>query len=635
MNGADRDHFSGPVTAFHERRLPEPGTPVGYAALIDTYLSTSYGPSVPMPRQLSAIGSRHREIDLPEWRLYTPRHQPEPSLEGHLTFALKYEGLDLAVLKRLFLTVAPANIEAIVRATPTGSYARRIWFLYEWLTQKRLDVPSVEMGAYIPALDPTQQWGIDGENSPRHRVRNNLPGTPDFCPLASRTPGIENFIAMNLPARARDVVNRVPRDLLTRAASFLLLKDSKSSYIIEGERPPQDRIQRWGRAIGQAGRAPLDLDELLRLQRIVIGDERFVHLGLRHEGGFVGEHDRQSQNPIPDHISARPEDLPSLVQGLIAYDHGAEQRLDAVIAAAILAFGFVYIHPFHDGNGRLHRYLIHHVLARRGYNPPGIHFPVSAAILKKINAYLKVLESYSSRLLPVIQWEPTENHNVRVLNDTADFYRFFDATPHVEFLYACVRQTIEQDLPNETKYLERSDRFRTHVESIVDMPDRTFDNLLGFLRQNEGHLSKRAREKEFAALTEEETRSIEQSYIELFGADTGAENAFLAQPLDFNTVTAYTKRKFPDLEPKDTLTKLLLRDIDLNDYPKLLQLDEAVNRARTAVEAYRFENPDWFRYSTDFLTKSLGFVDQKFRAKHGFASKTRNAFQRFEHLVDS
>ena len=129
----------------------------------------------------------------------------------------------------------------------------------------------------------------------------------------------------------------------------------------------------------------------------------------------------------------------------------------------------------------------------------------------------------SRRLLPIIQWEPTENHNVRVLNDTADFYRFFDATPHTEFLYACVRQTIDRDLPNETKFLETFDRFRTLVEFIVDMPDRTLDNLLGFLQQNEGILSKRAREKEFAALTDDETRRIERAYVELFGAAESSE----------------------------------------------------------------------------------------------------------------
>jgi len=86
------------------------------------------------------------------------------------------------------------------------------------------------------------------------------------------------------------------------------LKDSKSSYVIEGERPPQDRIQRWGRAIGEAGRAPLDARDFLRLQTIVIGDERFVKMGFRQEGGVVGERD-QDTLPIPDHIDARHEDI--------------------------------------------------------------------------------------------------------------------------------------------------------------------------------------------------------------------------------------------------------------------------------------------------------------------------------------
>jgi Fic family protein len=162
-------------------------------------------------------------------------------------------------------------------------------------------------------------------------------------------------------------VAAVPKDILARTAAFLLLKDSRSSYAIEGERPSQDRIQRWGRAIGEAGRRPIDREELLRLQRIVIGDERFIRLGFRDEGGFVGDHDRDTRRPLPNHISARPDDLPSLVDGLIAFDRDAAQALDPVVAAAVLAFGFVYIHPFADGNGRLHRYLIHHVLAERGF----------------------------------------------------------------------------------------------------------------------------------------------------------------------------------------------------------------------------------------------------------------------------
>jgi hypothetical protein len=327
-----------------------------------------------------------------------------------------------------------------------------------------------------------------------------------------QTAALRDFAKRNLAERAREVVAEVPADVLARTAAFLLLKDSRSSFEIEGEHPPQDRIQNWGRAIGEAGRRPIDLDELLRLQRVVIGDDRFVPLGLRNEGGFVGDRDRDSGMPLPDHISARHEDLPSLIDGLVEFDRNAAPHLDAVLAATILAFGFVYIHPFADGNGRLHRYLIHHVLAERGFNPPGMVFPVSAAILDRIDDYRRTLETYSERLLPLIKWESTDKGNVRVLNETADYYRFFDATPHAEFLYECVARTIDVDLPAEAKYLQGYDTFKRQVNDIVDMPDGTLDLLFRFLKQNKGALSKRAREKEFAALTDDEVAKIEASY---------------------------------------------------------------------------------------------------------------------------
>lgn len=510
MEHGQRNPFSGAVSVFHERWLPEQATPAGYAALIDAYALP-----VPLPRMLSAIGPRHKVYEADSWRLYTPRHAPEAGLIGHLTFALRYEGLDLAVLKRLFRATGPDPIRAIVEAAPTGSYARRIWFLYEWLLGEELDLPDAVRGNYAPVVDAKLQWEAEGTPSPRHRVRNNLPGTPDFCPMIFRTEAIESFIARDLAAEARAVLADVPADLLARTAAFLLLKDSRSSFQIEGENPPQDRIRRWGQIIGEAGRHPIDRAELERLQRIVIGDARFVHLGLRAEGGFIGEHERATGAPLPDHVSARHEDLPTLIAGLERFDRDIAPGLDPVLAAASLAFGFVNIHPFEDGNGRLHRYLIHHVLAARGFNPPGLVFPVSAVILERIAAYRQVLESYSRRLLPHVDWRPTERGNVEVLNDTGDFYRFFDATPHAEFLFACVAQTIDTDLPAETRFLRAYDGFKSRVSGPIDMPDRTLDLLFRFLRQNGGRLSGRAKAKEFAALTEEEADRIEAIYAEL------------------------------------------------------------------------------------------------------------------------
>ena len=512
MNRPAEHHYSGPVTVFHGRHLPETATPAGYSALIDAFDLTT-----PLPRTMLATGSHHRIKENRGWRILTPRHAPQPTLEGHLTFALKNEGLDLAILKRLFIAAGPCSIEAIVRSKPTGSYTRRIWFLYEWLTNFTLNLENATRGSYVPIVDPNQQYATDGTNVARHRVKNNLPGTPDFCPMVFRTTTLDEFAAMDLATRAQAAIATVPKNILARTAAFLLLKDSKSSYAIEGENPPQDRIQRWGRAIGEAGRNPTDYDELVRLQEIVIGDTRFVHIGLRVEDGFVGEHDRVTRMPLPEHISARPEDLLSLVEGMYAFDVGPAEQLDAVIAAAILAFGFVYTHPFEDGNGRIHRYLIHHVLTKRGFNPPELVFPVSAAILDRIKDYREVLEDYSRRILPCITWASTESGNVRVQNDTGDFYRFFDATPHAEFLYLCVQRTIEKDLPEEAEFLERYDRFCAGLATIVDMPSRTMDLLFHFLHQNGGRFSKRARDKEFSRLDTAEVEKIEMLYEQCFG----------------------------------------------------------------------------------------------------------------------
>ena len=321
---------------------------------------------------------------------------------------------------------------------------------------------------------------------------------------------------MDLKAKTRAVLDQIPKDVLSRTAAFLLLKDSRASYVIEGENPPHSRVERWGRIIGEAGKEILTMEELVRLQNLVIGDSRFVRLGNRDRGGFVGEHDRDSGIPIPEHISARSQDVPSLIRGIIEFDRRSEGCLDPVIAAASEAFGFVYVHPFFDGNGRIHRYLFHHVLARGGYNPPGLIFPISAAILDRMEEYAEVLRSYSRKLLPLVEWEQTEDNSLRVLNRTDDYYRFFDATPHTEFLFACMLQTIEKDLPEETAFLKNYDVFKAGVESIVDMPGNTIHLLFRFLRQNGGTLSKRARSSEFSRLRPEEAEKIERLYRELF-----------------------------------------------------------------------------------------------------------------------
>ena len=178
----------------------------------------------------------------------------------------------------------------------------------------------------------------------------------------------------------------------------------------------------------------------------------------------------------------------------------------------------VFIHPFEDGNGRIHRYLFHHVLAEKEFVPAGLAFPVSAVILKRIDEYRKALEHYSRPRLDLIEWRPTDKGNVEVLNKTIDLYRYFDATRQAEFFFECVAETVYKTLPEEVDYLTRHDLLNDFIKNYIDMPDKRIDLLIRFLRQNDGRLSKRARHKEFSALTDKEARAIENKYDEVFDA---------------------------------------------------------------------------------------------------------------------
>lgn len=470
-------------------------------------------------------GSRRTEGD---WQVFDKRYWPGESFADHLTFALRHERLNLLLLVRILKAVPDSVLRDYVRRAPTGQPNRRVWFFAEHLAGRRLDLPDAGPAAAVDLLDPSQYVIGKPRLSKRHRVRNNLLGVPGFCPVIRRTDRLHKFVAAGLADQARRTVGRTGGHLLARAASFLLLADSRASFAIEGERPPRSRLERWGRAVLQAGRRPLSLDEILRLHGVLIEDTRFVRAGLRLDGVFLGERDL-SGDPVPEFIGARPEDLPDLMNGLVgAHGRMSSDDVDPVLQAAATAFGFVFIHPFQDGNGRAHRCLVHHVLAERGFAPPGMVFPVSAVMLDRIEDYRRTLQAHTAPLMPFIDWRSTTERNVEVRNDTADLYRYVDCTETAEFLYACVQRTVEHDLPHEIDYLQRHDEALRRIMAMVEMPDRLAEDLVLFIRQNNGTLAQRRRKREFEALSQEEVSVIEGIVREAFDgfADpgTGARN---------------------------------------------------------------------------------------------------------------
>lgn len=504
-------HFSQKINDFHNLKTSEEGYVVGYAAIIFTLKLP-----LPFPKQIALISEKSRKYQTENYFVLTPRHEPQDTLYHHLVFALKYEGINLLFFKKLFEKLAKNEVEELVQVELLGKYSRKIWFLYEFLMAEALAIPDLKSGNYVALIDDKKQYAnAISTNSNRHRIQNNLPGTRYFCPLIRKTPKLEAYIQADFAQKNALFIKDVQNDLLRRAAAFLLLKDSKSSFFIENENPSANSANRWARIIGEAGINKLTKVELLDLQQVVIGENPPSHIkmGFRTEGGFVGEHDIRTLQPIPEHISARWQDVEILIEGLLeTMNKLVDTQFHPVLSAAKIAFGFVFIHPFVDGNGRIHRYLIHYLLGKMKFTSQGIIFPISSTILERIGDYRKTLESYSHPLLNFIEWRENEAHNLEVLNETLDYYSYFDATLQAEFLFDCVAHTVQNTLPNEITYLQKYDEMKNWLVHHFLLSEKMIGLLIQFLGQNNGKFLKRAKSKEFAFLSETQIAEIEAQY---------------------------------------------------------------------------------------------------------------------------
>ncbi|MCY4379233.1 MAG: Fic family protein [Candidatus Dadabacteria bacterium] len=498
---------------FQGEPLPQGTEMVGWSALVHSLgvAAPVHNPSCVSQRHV--LGSKRSDGT---WNIYDKRYRPGPTLKGHLTFAMRHETIDLLLLKRILQAVPEATLVEMIRAKPKGTTARKIWFFFETLTGKRLDIADAPAVTAVDALDPDRYYTAGRQISPRHRVRNNLLGTGDLCPIIRRTPKLEKMIALDLSAKTRDTIGKAGAQLIARAASFVLLEDSRASFEIEGEHPPVNRLERWGRAVMEAGKRPLRQTEIYRLHSILIGNDRSRTTGYRTEEVFLGPRNRNYE-PLPEFIGARHKDIERAMNALNECgDRLRSSDVDPVLHAACVAFGFVYIHPFTDGNGRLHRCLIHQVLAERGFTPPQMVFPVSSVMLSRIDDYGATLRAHSGPLMQFIAWRALPNGNVEVTNDTSDLYCYYDCTNEAEFLYDCILQTIEFDLPREIDYLKRHDVAVRRIINAFDVPNRTAEEIIMLIRRNGGVFPKKRRKKEFARFTESEIASLETIVAEGF-----------------------------------------------------------------------------------------------------------------------
>ena len=416
------------------------------------------------------ITSDCEKISYPE-----SRYQVSDTWQDNLVFALKYEGVNLEVLKAFFAHVSSEEVAAFVSAAPLGIYARRVWFLYEWLRGERLPIEDLKSGNYVGVVDENLQVALPKRaaiRERRYRVLNNLIGTRNFCPLVRITDEVRKLPAPKLKDMADNLLKRYPRELIYRAIRYLFVKETKSSFEIERETPSQKRMDAFVSILSTISENAIDKAQLISLQNQIV-DDRYRQSDWRADQVYVGETMTPGREKV-HFVAVKPQDVARIMESFLAVLENwiRAEGADPVIIAAVMSFAFVFIHPFDDGNGRLHRYLMHHILTRKGFTPPKFIFPVSAVLLKHSTEYDWMLETFSKRLMSRLDYVMDSNGEVAVRGNSVDFYRYVDYTPIVERFQQMIKMTIETEWKVELDYLVRYDRMRVGMRAVVDMPEK-------------------------------------------------------------------------------------------------------------------------------------------------------------------
>ncbi|MDA3837772.1 MAG: Fic family protein [Candidatus Delongbacteria bacterium] len=483
----------------------------GYAYLINKFELNTF----PL-RHTSLISSNtvHRSI-LKEKQIediYPNKYWPGESVGDHLEFALKYDGVNLNCLNLIFSAVNDSDIIEYIQSKPTGKYARRIWFFYEFLTEKTLPIKDISKGNYTEALEPDLYYTINpGVRIQRQRIVNNLLGSKEFCPIVRKTKILNKYDTAELRNMCENIIANYPPELIKRALSYLYNKETKSSFAIENIKPNPSRTEKFINLLGVAEQEDFfNKNKLIDLQNRIV-DPRFKDSNYRETQNYVGQ-TVSYQKEIIHYICPKPDDIHSLMRGLItSHQIMKEGNIPAVIHAAITAYGFVFLHPFEDGNGRIHRFLIHNILSLQNLVPKGLMFPVSAVILKNQTDYDNSLEAFSHPLMQLTEYDLDETGNMIVLNNTSEFYKYMDMTIQAEALHDFIISTIQNELTEELDFIVNYDNTKRSIQEVIDMPDKQIDRFIQFCLQNKGNLSIKKRTTYFSFLTNNELILLEKA----------------------------------------------------------------------------------------------------------------------------
>lgn len=434
-------------------------------------------------------------------------------LLGHILFALKHEGTELAILAQVLPLIAEPELRQAYDAAPTSQYLRKACFLWEHFTGTHIRRKrSSNRSSYVPLFDPARYVTLPGQRDPRWRVVFNGIGTLDYCVTLRCTDELQAALQRQPLEQARAFTESLPQDVLNRTLAWAYMHETRDSYAIENEVPSDDKAQRFINLLKQAHQPrPLDEDYLVELQNAVVSNPYARAAAFRHEQNYLSNGLRGALGVT--YLPPEPTLARELMAQLMDLANAPLAELDPLLHASLVSFGFVFIHPFMDGNGRLSRFLFHQVLCQRGALANGLLLPVSVALKQQETGYLTALQSYSAaaRDFWSVRYLDQDQYQFEFVGHPA-IYRYWDATACAVFMARATEETVQRHLKDESIFLSRYDAVYRIIDQQFDIPNPELSRLVMFCVEQQGRISQNRRRQYLHRVPEQVFDALEEAW---------------------------------------------------------------------------------------------------------------------------
>lgn len=459
-------------------------------------------------------------IEATEAQISIPKHVAPAqgsSVLDHAMFALKHEVIQLAILHEAMKLVSLDEIALAIFNQPTSATLRRAAFVWEKANEREIPLHGTSTGGnYIEMFDPVEHYtGEVWETNKRLRVNFNGIGPYSFCPVVKRDPKLQEEGAKIIQELKVWVCNPNNKQLLERVMNWAYLSETRDSYAIENEVPSPSKERAFLNAMEHLkDRSALSEEYLVSLQNAVISSPRAAEMQFRDHQNWLqrGGHGAIAVRYVPP----PPDAMLNMMNGFMRMANSKSGDVPPLIKASLVSFGFVFLHPFLDGNGRLSRLLAHHSLNCSQVLPdvngnPAI-LPLSVAMKNDEKGYLEALEAFSKPIRGL--WDV-----LYIDGSQFDFefkssimtYSSWSGNHVARFMTRCARVALEKSLLDEAAYIEAYDEAFREIDELFDLPNKTVNLIIQWIQQNDCKMPERRKNsQELLLLKPDEVLSIEK-----------------------------------------------------------------------------------------------------------------------------